>query len=140
MPEKKRWKTKLTVLSMDVEFEGFGKESGNPFTIYNVEALGEDGLPVEKRLRTFDGELPLNELVEYDVEERPDERHGTTYTLSIPGKRSSGSTGGGVKGELERLVKRLDQLESRLIVLEAGGKSGPQSLATPPADAGGTTI
>jgi hypothetical protein len=121
---------RLTVLGLDVEYEGISKRNNQPYTIYNVTALGEDGLPIEERLRTFDGELPLNELIEVEVEKRPDERHGTTYTLSIPGKRSGGGGGGGgLAGSVDALRERVDALEARLAALE---NPQLQSAATPP--------
>lgn len=130
---------KITVLGLDIEFQGRSKSTGNEFTIYNVTALGEDGLPIELRLRTFDKDLPLNELIEVEVEKRDDARHGTTYTVGIPGKRNQEPRRNGLAGSVDELRGRVEALEALVQTLISGGDTSQlQTLATPPpGDAGG---
>ena len=75
---------RLTVTACDPIYTGTNRK-GNPYTIYEVFAVDESGTPVEAKLRAFDL-LDLNRLVDYDIEKREDERHGTSYTLKKPGK------------------------------------------------------
>lgn len=127
---------KITVLDTDIEHEGVSRRTGNPFTIYNVTALGEDGLPIDLRLRTFDGELPRNELIEVEVEKRDDDRHGTTYTISIPGKGSTQPRGNPLAESVDDLKRRVTVLEEALRAISAGEKPRLESLATPPGAGG----
>lgn len=82
MANEPKDKRKLTVTTCDVLKKGVSA-SGVDWTMYEVFAVDEAGAPVEAKLRAFDP-LPINELVEYGVTKRVDNRHGTSYTLDLP--------------------------------------------------------
>jgi hypothetical protein len=114
-----KFKKKLTVLAVKELHRGRGAKG--EWVMYEVEALDETGKRVDQAaggvpLRTFDGGLPVNELVEYDVQPKDTERHGRTYTLFA---------------QREPLWKRVQALEQRVAELEARLTSQPQSQ--PPA-------
>lgn len=133
MPGKAR--RKLTVTSCGKIYEGTDKNR-KPYTIYEIFAVDDGGVPVEAKLRSF-SQLTLNELVEYDIEEFRSERHGVSYTLSLPG--SGGGKGGprssGLGASVDDLRDRVEKLERQLADLLAGRNSGSQSgpTADPPA-------
>lgn len=105
---------KLTVTTCDVLRSGVS-ESGRDWTMYEVYAVDESGTPVEAKLRAFDP-LPLNELREYEVTQRKDDRHGTTYTLSYPkGSRpkSAKAQAKDFKQQIAELNLRVENLEQR---------------------------
>lgn len=118
---------KLTVTSCTKIHSGNDK-NGKPYTIYEVFAVDDAGIPVEAKLRAF-ADLALNELVEYEVNEHKSDKHGVSYTLSVPGKGSSsggGGGGGGLAGSVDALRERVEKLEARLQALEAAVRSGVQ--------------
>lgn len=103
MPEDTKHYRKLTATSCEVLIKGTSKTSGNPWVMYEVFAVDEAGTPVEAKLRAFD-ELPLNELVEYGVTMRQDDRHGTSYTLELPkNRRPKKDTSKGYKAQIDAL-------------------------------------
>lgn len=70
---------RLTVIRCEPVHSGTSR-SGNPYTIYEVEALDDAGMLMEDRMRSFDA-LVLNELIEYEVEEYRSDRQGDTLTI-----------------------------------------------------------
>lgn len=123
LPKEKR---KLTVLSQKEIHRGTGRNG--PWVMYEVEALTEAGQRVGpqtgQQLRAF-AELPLNELVEYDVQPQDTDRHGRTYTLFPPRDP--------VWKQVADLRKRVEHLEQQLSQLLEARKSRPESQV-PPAD------
>lgn len=119
-------KRKLTVTSIS-QITTFTNKRGNPSTLYEVYALGEDGEPIDLPLRSFE-ELPQNELIEVDVERYFHEKHGESYTLSTG--RGGGGSGGGSPSpgarlgpKVDELRDRLDEIERRVARLESGATS-----------------
>lgn len=104
---------KLTVTSCEVTHQGTNKK-GEPYTIYEVHAVGEDGLPVEESLRSF-AELPIGELKTYTIQPYDHERYGRSYTLSLP------KAGSRLGPKVDQLRKELDELTKRVDALEGGG-------------------
>ena|SRR5918995_5153954 len=79
--------------------------NGRAWTLYAVEAVDAAGAPIRAELRAFE-KLPVDELVELEVERRDDAR-GVTYTLRCP---RTGSALGGRVAALERRVEHLEEL------------------------------
>lgn len=158
MPEDTKHYRKLTVTSCEVLKTGVSTNSGNPWTMYEVFAVDEAGTPVEAKLRAFDA-LPINELVEYGVTMRQDQRHGTSYTLELPkNRRPKKDTSKGYKAQIDALkiqVGNQAELIAWLLIqvealqaaagmdpVEPPATSGHQSSATaaPVAGAGGAAM
>jgi hypothetical protein len=125
-PPLDSFKKKLTVLSLKELHRGRSKNG--EWVMYEVEALDEAGKRVDQAaggvpLRAFDGNLPLNELVEYEVQPKDTERHGRTYTIKV---------------QRPPLWQRVESLEKRVVALEermsSGQKSQPQSQDPAPAE------
>lgn len=70
---------RLTVIKCEPIFTGESK-NGKPYTIYDCEALDDAGILLQDRMRSF-SVLPINELVEYNVEHYVHPRQGDTYTI-----------------------------------------------------------
>lgn len=124
MPQQEpREKRKLTVLSYKEIHRGTGKNG--PWVMYEVEALTEAGQRIGPQtgqaLRAFQ-ELPINELVEYEVEVRDTERHGRTFTLFPPKVP--------VWKQVAELRERVDRLEQLVEQLAKGQKPGLESRDT----------
>lgn len=153
MAEDTKHYRKLTATSCEVLKRGTSAKNGNPWTMYEVYAVDEAGTPVEAKLRSFDP-LPLNELVEYGVTMRQDQRHGTSYTLELPKNRRPKREDKGFKPQIEALKLQVANLEQRTewllglvheLQAAAGielSTSGPESPATgaPPPAAGGAAM
>lgn len=152
MPEDTKTYRKMTVTSCDALKSGTSK-NGNPWTMYEVYAVSEAGEPIEAKLRAFD-QLPINELVEYGVTKRVDDRHGTSYTLELPkNRRPPRDTSKSYKSQIDALKLQVANLEQRtewllglIHELQAGAgvelatepaTSGHQSAASAGAPAGG---
>lgn len=108
---------RLTVTACSPIHTGTGK-SGKPYTIYEVFAVDEAGQTVEAKLRSFDP-LELNKLVEYDIERREDNRHGTSYTLKRPGKPDPPVDPRLLQRDMRKQAEEIAGLTRRLEVAEA---------------------
>lgn len=104
-------KLKVTALKEIKEGTTQGKD-GKTFTwkLQEVTATNEDGSAITETLKTF-AELPLNELIEVEVEKQEHETYGTSYMLKKPNKNVS-------REELLEVVKRIDDLEEAVKKLE----------------------
>lgn len=118
-------KRKLTVLKCTEIHRGQGR-NGAEYVMYEVEAIDESGKRIDQAaggapIRAFQ-ELPIGELVEYEVQPKQTDRHGMTYTLKPP---------------REPLWKRVQALEDRVDALEEllrrGQNPGQQSQPSTPA-------
>jgi hypothetical protein len=124
LPKDKR---KLTVLSCKEIHRGSGPKG--PWVMYEVEALTEAGERIGpqtgQQLRSFQ-ELPINELVEYDVQPQDTDRHGRTYTLFPPREPLWKQV-----NELRARVEKLEQLVADLV-----GSRNPRPESDSPEPAG----
>jgi hypothetical protein len=101
---------KLTVVSTTVVKTGTGS-NGKPWTLYDVTAVGEDGAPIEEKLRSFD---ELEGTVEVLIERKEDAKYGVSYTLKLP----RGSEGANPPSSGARLGPKVDELRARVDALE----------------------
>lgn len=86
--------------------------TGKAWTIYEVTAVGEDGAPIEEKLRSFD---ELRGQVEVEIERKDDPKYGVSYTLKLP----KGAPGAGEPPSSgARLGPKVDELRARLETLE----------------------
>lgn len=97
---------KLKITSRKEITSGTSEKDGKSFTwtLYEVEATDEAGSKVEQKLKTF-ADLPMNELVELEVERQEHETHGVSYMLKKPRQNVS-------REEFNELVSRVEKLES----------------------------
>lgn len=102
-------KKNLTVTSCKV-LTSFKNAKGDDATLYEVEAVGEDGRKVDEKLRSF-VELKLDELIEYEVSRYDHEKYGLSYTLKPPSKKS------GLAASVDALRERVDKLERQNVWL-----------------------
>lgn len=107
METRKLKVTKLTIIK-----EGTTQKDGKTFNwkLQEVEATKEDGSPIEGKLKTF-AELPLNELIEVEVEKQDHPDYGISFMLK---KKSNNIS----RDELVELVKRIDDIEEAIKALE----------------------
>lgn len=128
---------KLTVTSCNALRSGVGKND-KPWTMYEVFAVDEGGAPVEAKLRSFDP-LKLNELVEYEITKREDQRHGTSYTLKKPGKREPPPDPRLLQAKIEeqrvaieKLTRRTTDVEAALRAFQAWASGLDSGVSAPP--------
>lgn len=126
MPEAPKVVRKMNVIGCEPVYSGEGKQG--PYTLYKVEALTEEGAPIEQELRSFD-DLPAG-LDTYEVEPYDaGPKHGMTFTLKPQKGKSLGK-------KVDELRERVDTLEKQvkylLSVLPAEmQKSAPHLAAQP---------
>lgn len=117
---------KLTVTSTKVITTGQGTKGA--WTLYEVFALGEDGQPVEAKLKSFaDLTQNLNKLVAYAVEKQDHEQYGTSFLLKPPRK-----AGASLGPKVDELRVRIEQLEKAVAEIRAG-QVAPAVPTSPPA-------
>lgn len=127
-----RSKRKLTVTSTKVITSG--SSGKGPWTLYEVNAVGEDGQPVTEKLRAF-AELPVGDLKEYEVEKVVHEKYGVSYTLSLGGGggKHLGPKVDEVRDRVESLEQTVQWLDGRLRALE--GDAAPKAqVQSPPSE------
>lgn len=126
MPTKK-----ITVLSSTVTKQA---DDGR-WKLSELVATDERGEGIDKTLKTFETNLPLNQLIEVEVEKNGDYDE---YMVRLPGSKKGG--GGGGKGglgasvdllrtEVEQLRTRVGAIEGRL---EAQDQAKASGFGTPP--------
>jgi hypothetical protein len=81
----------------------FGKET----TLYEVDAVTEEGGVIEGPLKSFEA-LPVNQIVEVEVEPYDHEKYGRSYTLKL--KKQGGGGGGQSRTGGKSLGDSLDEL------------------------------
>jgi hypothetical protein len=104
-----RGRRRMTVTSLEAVKSGTS-DKGKDWTLYDVGALDEAGDPIDAKLKTFDGTLPIGDLVELDVTKQTHEQYGDSYLLERPGS----GRGGGLKGSVDDLRERVERLESQV--------------------------
>jgi len=110
MAKTESFKTKLTIVGQE-QIASFENKKGDDQPIFKVDAVTEEGTPVDKPLRTFHEDLPTGELIEFDVS--PYMHKGEmTYTLKLPSK------GRASKKDISRLMAQYSALADRVGALE----------------------
>lgn len=111
---------------------------GDTWTMYEVFAVDEAGATVEAKLRAFDP-LKLNELVEYEITRRDDQRHGTSYTLKKPGRREPAPDPRLLqakieeqRGEIVKLTRRITEIEGALKAFQDWASGLDSGVSVPP--------
>ena len=132
---------KLTVTSIKA-IKTFTNKNGNESTIYEVFAVGEDGDPIDKTLRSFDA-LPEGELIEVEVSRYEHEKYGESFTLKpVGGSKGSPSPGARLGPKVDELRDKFEQLREdvadirrRIDRLESGASAtGANSAGEPVPD------
>lgn len=99
---------KLTVTSCNIAFDPPDKD----WTLYEVAVLDEAGEPVEAEFKAFDN-LPIGQLIEYQVEKREHEKYGVSYSLKLPPGMAAGRKPN-ITGDIAELRQRIARLESQV--------------------------
>jgi hypothetical protein len=118
---------------------------GDAFSMYEVDAVTQAGLPIKERdgtlakLRSFHP-LPKGQLVDVSVTVFNSERYGRSYTLSRRG-HDAGPTS---EERINNLIARVDELEKKLGSIQ-GAVAGlvhaaPQAAQEPRSDDVGLTF
>lgn len=100
---------KLTITGMTAITSGVGNYG--PWTLYGVEAVNEDGQPINETLKTFQ-ELPLDQLIEVEIERKETPEYGVEFTIKKPKGARYGlrpSPGDDAYEDLKRRVYALEQ-------------------------------
>jgi hypothetical protein len=114
----------LTARSCTLYREGTSS-AGKPWTLYEVAVVGEDGEPITEDFKSFEN-LPIGELVAYEVERKDDAKYGTSYLLRLP-KGAPRPSKPDLQSEIEQLRQRITRLESRLAALTSDSPDSPAS-------------
>lgn len=115
---------KLTITNMVPITSGVGNY-GN-WTLYGVDAQAEDGTEITETLKTFQ-ELPMNTLIEVELERRDSEQYGTEYQLKKPKGARYGLRPSPVDDAYEDLKKRVYAIEQHLGLVATAAPSYSQS-------------
>jgi ribosomal protein S13 len=109
----KTFKRKLNVINQKIiKSWDSGKGDGKETHLWKVEAVDENGMPIEEELRSF-AELELNILIEYEVETYESARHGVSYTVKKPRANTTARVGE-LERQLQSALERLAVVEERL--------------------------
>jgi len=112
------FKKKLTITAQR-ELARWQKD-GEDKVIFEIEAVNEQGQPINKKLRTFHPELPQGELIEFEVAEYIHESYGQTFTLKLPSKgRASKKDINDLRKQVSALADRVGALETEVSQLRA---------------------
>lgn len=132
--ETKPFKKKLTITDQR-ELAVFPR-NGEDATLYEVDAVNEDGKKIEKLLRTFQPELPQGELIEFEVKEYVHEKFGKTFTIKMPSRgRASKKDIGELRTQVSSLADRLGAVEREIAELRAD-RAREEPLPDPPKEPG----
>jgi hypothetical protein len=107
---------RITATSCEVITTGLGKNN-REYTIYEIAARGEDGLEITENLRSFE-KLPLDVLIEVEVESFSSDRHGHSYTLKLPRNSEHKAENQSGSGLLELIRTQLTELRTELELLK----------------------
>ena len=108
---------KLKVVKLNEIKRGEGKYG--TWVMSEVTADDENGNRIDKNLVTFKGDkLPLNELVEVEVEKKEKDGYPPSYTIKPfdPNRPPS-------REEFKLLVERVSDLEDKVELLDRGSKT-----------------
>jgi len=100
----------ITVIETTVIKQGTS-DSGKPWALREVTAIGENGEPIDLKLKTFDD---LKGTVQVEVERQEHEKFGVSYLLKLP----RGSEGSHPPPAGARLGPKVDAVETRVAQLE----------------------
>lgn len=101
-------KRKLVVTNQKVMAE-WDNGKGGTTTLYDIEAVDENGVQVKEPLRSF-AELEEGVLIQYDIEPYDHEVHGRSYTLKRP-KHNTAARVKALEKQMEDLADRVSALE-----------------------------
>lgn len=123
---------KIIVKDLKVIHKGRNRQ-GSEYTIRQVVATTEQGIPIEQNLRTFEENLPKNQPIEVEIEVYNSEQYGTSYTVKRAGagRKGLGKKVDALEGEVNQLKVRLAKLEERIKAAAPAAAQAPQ--AAPPA-------
>lgn len=111
MPSAASQDRTLKIVSCRQVYSG-KNQLGHEYTIYEVEAAGQDGRLINEKLRAFRA-LPIGQVVEVTIEPFHSEQHGKSFTLH---PKQSTSPGGAA--QLNEAKELLGKLEARVSALE----------------------
>src|SRR4029077_10696228 len=107
---------RITVTDCTVITQGLGRNN-REYTIYEIAARGEDGLEITENLRSFE-ELPLDVLIDVEVETFHSERHGHSYTLKLPRNSEHKVENQSGAGLLDNIRTQLTELRTELELMK----------------------
>lgn len=114
-------KRKLTVTSCNIAFDPPDKD----WTLYEVAVLDEAGDPIDANFKSFDN-LPIGQLIEFEVEKREHEKYGVSYSLKPPPSVARGLKPN-ITGDIAELRQRIARLESQVGALGVSPGAEPAS-------------
>ena len=95
-----------------------GTSNGKEWKIWNVTATTAGGAPIDLKLNTFNGDLPLNTPIIVTVKKRENAQYGDSYTIALPGKKSGGGSTQQTTSPAPAADKRIESLEHRVTAIE----------------------
>jgi hypothetical protein len=98
--------------------------AGASYTLYQVRATKPDGTEIPGNLRTFDSGLPIDEVIDVEVEKFTSEQYGESFTISMK-KPNQGE-------RIEKLESRVKEQGQEIETLKAQVEDLKTKLAPPP--------
>lgn len=129
-------KKKTQIIVRELKEISTGKtNSGADYTLYQVRATKPDGTEIQGNLRTFDSGLPIDEVINVEVEKFTSEQYGESFTITMK-KPNQGER----IEKLESLVKeqgqQIETLKAQVEDLKTKIAPPPERPPTVPADNG----
>lgn len=118
-------KKKTQIIVRELKEISTGKtNAGADYTLYQVRATKPDGTEIKGNLRTFDSGLPIDEVLNVDVEKFTSEQYGESFTITMK-KPNQGE-------RIEKLEAQVKELQSQGETFKAQIEDLKTKLAPPP--------
>lgn len=113
----------LTITGCEKIYSGTNRK-GEPYDLYEIHAVNENGVVVEQQLRSFE-QLDIGLQAEFSISKYDDPQRGTTFTLFQKKER--------LGPRVKKLESFCEELDKRLRAVEGAQKREPER---PPSDPG----
>lgn len=108
-------------------------QAGQAFTLYQVRATKPDGTEIPGNLRTFDSGLPIDQVINVNVERFTSEQYGVSFTLTMV-KPTQGERIDKLEQQMKELQSAVESLMAKIEDLKAKVTPQPQHPVPPPDD------
>lgn len=102
-----------------------GTNQRGAWNLYELDLADANGIPMSGNFKTFEENLPIGVPVSVDMEARPNERYGTSYTLTLAGNGAQAAAPARQDDPYENLATQLRLALDKIRALEEKVFGGP---------------